>query len=139
MAQQIFCLHIKPSTDLDIVGFSDADWATSIDDRKSIAGQCVFLGDTLISWASRKQKVVSWSSTELEYRALADLAAEVTWIRLLLDELKFSMPRNPVLWCDNLSAKALASNLVMHARSKHIEINVYYICDQVLQNQVTIA
>ena len=133
------CLHIKPSTDLDIVGFSDADWATSIDDRKSMAGQCVFLGGTLISWASRKQRVVSRSSTESEYRALADLAAEVAWIRSLLDELKLPMPRKPVLWCDNLSAKALASNPVMHARSKHIEIDVHYIRDQVLQDQVTIS
>lgn len=133
------CLHIKPSTDLDIVGFSIANWATSIDERKSMAGQCVFLGETLISWASRKQKVVSRSSTESEYRALADLAAEVAWIRSLLGELKLPMPRKPVLWCDNLSAKALASNPVMHARSKHIEIDVHYIRDQVLQDQVTIA
>ena len=47
----IFCLHIKPLTDLDITGLFYADWVTSIDDRKSIAGQCVFLGETLISWA----------------------------------------------------------------------------------------
>jgi histone deacetylase 1/2 len=132
-------LHIKPSTDLDIAGFSDADWATSIDDRKSMAGQCVFLGETLISWASRKQKVVSRSSTESEYRALADLAAEVAWLKSLLGELKVPIPRKPILWCDNLSAKALASNPVMHARSKHIEIDVHYIRDQVLQNEITVA
>ena len=89
--------------------------------------------------ASRKQKVVSRSSTESEYKALANLAAEVTWIISLLDELKFPMPRKSVLWCDNLSAKALATNPVMHTRSKHIEIDVHYIRDQVLQNQVTIA
>ena len=83
--------------------------------------------------------MVSRSSTELEYKALADLAAKVTWIKSLLDELKFLMPRKPVLWIDNLSAKVLTSNPVMHARSKHIEINVHYIRDQVLQNQVTIA
>jgi len=96
------CLHIKPSTDLDLVGFSDADWATSVDDRKSMAGQCVFLGETLVSWSSRKQKVVSRSSTESEYRALADLATEITWTRSLLAELKLSLPRKPTLWCDNL-------------------------------------
>ena len=79
------------------------------------------------------------SSTESEYIALADIVAKVTWIRSFLDELKFPMPRKLVFWCDNLSAKALASNLVMHARSKHIEIDVHYICDQVLQNQITIA
>jgi histone deacetylase 1/2 len=133
------CLHIKPSTDLDITGFSDADWATSVDDRKSMAGQCVFLGETLVSWTSRKQRVVSRSSTESEYRALADLAAEVAWIRSLLEELKLPILRKPVLWCDNLSAKALASNPVMHARSKHIEIDVHYIRDQVLQNKITIS
>lgn len=134
-----YCMHIKPSTDLDITGFSDADWATSIDDRKSMAGQCVFLGETLISWSSRKQKVVSRSSTESEYRALADLAAEIAWIRSLLFELKLPLPRKPILWCDNLSAKALASNPVLHARSKHIEIDVHYIRDQVLQNKVVVA
>jgi histone deacetylase 1/2 len=132
-------LHIKPSTDLDIAGFSDADWATSIDDRKSMAGQCVFLGETLVSWASRKQKVVSRSSTESEYRALADLAAEVAWLKSLLGELKVPILRKPVLWCDNLSAKALASNPVMHARSKHIEIDIHYIRDQVIHNEVTVA
>jgi len=83
--------------------------------------------------------VVSRSSTKSEYRALADLAAEVTWIISLLDDLKLPMPRKPVLWCDNLSAKTLASNLVMHAQSKHIEIDIHYIRDQVLQNQVTIT
>jgi len=132
-------LQSKPSTDLDIARFSDADWATSTDDRKSMAGQCVFLGETLISWSSIKQKVVSRSSTESEYRALADLAAEVAWLRSLLAELKVPIHRKLVLWCDNLSAKALASNPVMHARSKHIEIDVHYKRDQVLQNEVAVA
>jgi len=49
------------------------------------------------------------------------------------------MPRKSILWCDNLSAKVVASNPVMHAQSKHIEIDVHYIRDQVLHNQVTIA
>ena len=81
-----YFLHIKSSTDLDITGFSDADWATSIDDRKSMVGHCVFLGETLISWSLRKQNVVSRSSTELEYKALDVLAAEITWTRSLLIE-----------------------------------------------------
>lgn len=132
-------LHIKTSSSLDITGFSDADWATSLDDRKSVAGHCVFLGETLISWCSRKQRVVSRSSTESEYRALADLAAEVSWVCSLLQEIKLPIPRIPILWCDNLSAKALASNPVFHARSKHIEVDVHFIRDQVLSNKVVVV
>ena len=86
----------------------------------------------MISWASRKQKVVSQSSSGS--KALANLTTKVTWIKSLLDEL-----RKPILWCDNLSAKVLASNAMMHAWSKRIEIDVHYICGQVLQNQVTTA
>jgi hypothetical protein len=61
------------------------------------------------------------------------------FIQHVLTELKLPLPRKPILWCDNLSAKALASNPVLHARSKHIEIDVHYIRDQVLQNEVVVA
>lgn len=70
---------------------------------------------------------------------MADLAAEIAWTRSLIDELKLPLPRKPAIWCDNLSAKKLASNPVIHAISKHIEIDVHYIRDQVLQNKVIVA
>ncbi|XP_060969457.1 uncharacterized mitochondrial protein AtMg00810-like [Cannabis sativa] len=63
--------HIKHSDRLSITGYSDADWACSPDDRRSLAGYCVYLGETLVSWSSKKQSVISRSSTESEYRALA--------------------------------------------------------------------
>nr|KYP69919.1 hypothetical protein KK1_009126 [Cajanus cajan] len=78
------CLHIKPSVDLDITGFFYADWATNTKDRKSVARYCVFRGESLITWSSKKQRVVSRSSTNSEYRTLTDLAVEVAWIRSLL-------------------------------------------------------
>lgn len=64
--------------ELSIVGISDVDWAANPDDRRSVAGHCIFLGETLVSWSSKKQGVVSLFSTESEYRALANLAAEVS-------------------------------------------------------------
>lgn len=83
--------------------------------------------------------MVSRSSIESEYRALANLTVEIAWIQSLLAELKLPLPRKPILWCDNLSAKALASNPVLHARFKHIEIDIHYIRDKVLQNEVVVA
>ncbi|MCI15351.1 TIR-NBS-LRR type disease resistance protein [Trifolium medium] len=80
-----------------------------------------------------------WQGIKRILRALADLEDEIAWVRSLLNELKLPLPRKPILWCDNLSAKALASNPVMHACSKHIEIDVHYIRDQVLQDQIEIA
>ncbi|XP_028772189.1 uncharacterized protein LOC114729360 [Neltuma alba] len=124
-------LHIKPFSSLQLTAFTDADWATDVDDRKSMAGLCVYLGDTLISWASRKQRVVSRSSTESEYRALADGAVELKWIHSLLSELGLFLKEPAMIWCDNLSAKALAANPIQHSRSKHIDIDLHFIRDMI--------
>uniref|UniRef100_A0A803PEH4 Integrase catalytic domain-containing protein n=1 Tax=Cannabis sativa TaxID=3483 RepID=A0A803PEH4_CANSA len=131
-------LHISCSDRLSITGFSDADWACCPDDSRSVAGYCVYLGDTLVSWSSKKQVVVSRSSTESEYRALAHVAAEISWIESLLKELNFPFLSPSVTWYDNLSASALAANPVFHARTKHIEIDAHYVRDKVLQKQLEI-
>jgi hypothetical protein len=131
-------LHIKFSTRLALTGYSDADWASSPDDRKSIGGYCVYFGDTLVSWSSKKQGAVSRSSTESEYRALAHVAAEIAWIQALLDEMEFPLQSIAITWCENMSAKSLASNPVYHARTKHIELDVHYVRDAVLQNKLKV-
>ncbi|XP_062085272.1 uncharacterized mitochondrial protein AtMg00810-like [Humulus lupulus] len=131
-------LHIAPSNRLVLTGFSDADWGCCPDDRKSIAGYCVFLGESLISWSSQKQSVVARSSTESEYRALAQLAAELSWLLELLKEMHIQIPTTPIIWCDNISASALAANPVYHARTKHIELDVHFVRDKVLQKQLDI-
>uniref|UniRef100_A0A803PM38 Integrase catalytic domain-containing protein n=1 Tax=Cannabis sativa TaxID=3483 RepID=A0A803PM38_CANSA len=107
-------------------------------DRRSVAGTCVYLGDTLISWSSRKQPVVSRSSTESEYRALAQVAAEMTWVQSLLKELEFPLPATPIIWCDNMGASALASNPVYHARTKHIEIDIHFVRDKIIEKKLEV-
>ena len=101
-------------------------------DRRSTSGFFVYLGDSLISWFSKKQVVVSRSSVESEYRGLANTAAELTWVRSLLQELRIALSSLSVIWCDSVNAAALASNPVFHARTKHIEIDAHFIRDQVL-------
>ncbi|XP_019168916.1 PREDICTED: uncharacterized protein LOC109164824 [Ipomoea nil] len=84
---QDYGLRLRPSATTDLHAYFDSDWADCPIDRKSTSGYAVFLGDNLISWVSRKQRTVARSSTEAEYKGLADVAAEVTWIVSLLREL----------------------------------------------------
>lgn len=120
-------LLIQLSDQLSIYAYLDADWALNLDDRKWVAAYCVFLGNTLISWSSKKQIAVARSNTESEYGTLAHASTEIIWLRQLLREIGLPIPFVPVLWCGNISVGSLATNPVFHARSKHIEIDVHFV------------
>ena len=123
------CFSPSPLT---LTAFSNADWAGDPTDRHSTTSLLVFLGPYLISWFAKKQQTVSRSSTEVEYKALATSAAELSWLRILFKELKIFLPYVPVFWCDNVSALALSTNLVFHSKTKHLEVDYHYIHEKVL-------
>ncbi|CAI0428727.1 unnamed protein product [Linum tenue] len=131
-------LSFSRSSSPQLHGYSDASFASSPRDQKSITGFAVFYGTNLISWFTRKQKAVSRSSTECEYRALATLASEVIWLQALLSELGQHLSAPPVLWCDNLGATYLAHNPVFHSRSKHMEIEFHFVRDRVFKGQLQV-
>jgi hypothetical protein len=126
-------LHIRRSASTLVSAFSDADWAGCFDDRKSTGGFAVFFGPNLISWCAKKQKTVSRSSTEAEYKAMVDATAELMWLQSVLQELSIPCPRSARLWCDNMGAKYLASNPVFHGRMKHVEVDYHFVRDRVVK------
>jgi hypothetical protein len=123
---------------LTLSAYTDADWAGDPDDRRSTSGYLVYLGSNPITWSAKKQPTVSRSSTESEYRALAIASAELCWIRALLKDLGIYLSQPPLLWCDNVSALAIASNPVFHARTKHIEVDFHFVRERVLRKDLIV-
>ncbi|TYK14661.1 Retrovirus-related Pol polyprotein from transposon TNT 1-94 [Cucumis melo var. makuwa] len=127
-------LQFSSQSSLVLSGYSDADWAGDPTDRRSTTGYCFYLGDSLLSWRSKKQSVVSRSSTESEYRALADATVELLWLRGLLVDMGVPQQGPTLLHCDNRSAIQIAHNDVFHERTKHIENDCHFIRHHLLSH-----
>jgi len=129
-------LHPNPSP--TICAFSDADWGNDVDDCKSTIGYCVYYGRNLIAWSSRKQRVVSRSSIEAEYRSIATVLTEVLWLQSLLHELHLPTSQ-PQIFSDNLGVVLLSANPIMHSRTKHFELDLHFVRDYVQQHKISLV
>ncbi|XP_019434328.1 PREDICTED: uncharacterized protein LOC109341000 [Lupinus angustifolius] len=112
---------------IQINGFSEYYWASCPDTRCSISSYLMFLGDSLIYWKSKKQNTVSRSSFEVEYYALAIATCEIQWLTYLLQDFQISFKEPALLYCDNASARCIASNALFHERTKYIEIDCHVV------------
>ncbi|KAK2412680.1 putative mitochondrial protein [Trifolium repens] len=133
-------LLISPSTTgppFSLRAYSDADWATDQDDRRSTSGSCIYFGPNLVSWGSKKQTLVARSSTEAEYRSMANATADLLWIQSLVQELQVPF-HTPTLLCDNLSAVSLSHNPVLHSKTKHLELDIHFVREKVLSKKLLV-
>ncbi|XP_073105207.1 secreted RxLR effector protein 161-like [Elaeis guineensis] len=120
-------LMFKKYNHLKIDGYTDANWAGSITDRKSTSGYFIFVGGNLVTWRSKKQKVVALSSAEAEFRGMAKGFCELLWLKELLKEIDYSSDSAMNLFCDNKAAIEIAQNPVQYDRTKHVEVDRYFI------------
>ncbi|KAK3013501.1 hypothetical protein RJ639_010094 [Escallonia herrerae] len=111
--------------------YCDADWAGSITDRRSTSGYCTYVWGNLVTWRSKKQSVVSRSSAEAEFRAIALSICEGMWLKRLLEELKITCEGSIKVFCDNQASINVAKNPVHHDRTKHVEIDRHFIREKI--------
>eukprot|EP00253_Pinus_taeda_P035278 PITA_35278 len=123
----------------DLVGYTDSDWAESVDDRKSTSDYVFHIGSGAISWASKKQPIVALSTTEAKYVTATAASCQAVWMRRMLRSLGQEQTKGTVIYCDNSSAIALSKNFVFHKRTKHIDTRFHYIMELVSNGEIVLV
>ena len=121
---------------IQLSGYSDADFAGDRLDRKSTSGHCQFMGSKLVSWFSKKQACIATSTTESEYMAAGSCCMQVLWLKQQLRDYEVETGAVPI-HCDSSSAIAITSNPVHHSRTKHIDIRHHFIRDHAEKKDIT--
>lgn len=120
-------IMLSSDTNLSLTAYSDSDWSACPLTRRYLSAYVVLLGDSLVSWKTKKQCTVSRSSAEAEYRSMADTTCELKWLKLLLLPFRFTHTQPTRLFCDSQSAIHIAKNPVFHERTKHVENDCYFV------------
>jgi len=129
-------IYYKKEGNTKVMAYTDSDFAGDIGDRRSTSGYVFLLSSGAISWSSKKQPVVSLSTTEAEYIAAASCACQCIWIfKRMLEKLGFNEETETLILCDNNSTIQLSKNPVLHGRSKHIDIKFHFLRD-LIRNEI---
>ena len=131
-------LLLSSTSSLELHAYSDVNYGNDPTDCKYVTSFCIFLGDSFISWKSKKQSIVSLSSTEAEYHAMASTIKEIVWLRWLLIDMGLFLSHHTLMYCDNKTAVQIAHNSILHERIKHIEIDCHLTRHHLKQGTITL-
>ena len=132
-------IFLSTNSPLSLHAFSDAEWAGDVDDFVSTNAYIVYLGTAPIAWTSKKQHSVARSSTEAEYRSVANTAAEIIWVFSLLTELGLFLTSTLTIYCDNVGATYLSANPIFHSRMKHLALDFHFVRQNVQSGALRVA
>lgn len=133
-----YCLVFSNKGDMEITAFVDADWGGDQLNRRSFTGYVFNLGNSIVSWESRKQRTVALSSTEAEYMAISDSCKEAMFLKTFVHECTGIMCKVK-LFNDNQSAQKLCINSICHSRTKHIDIRHHFIRELINKNEISLS
>ena len=125
--------------DLTLSGYTDADWAMDVDDRKSTTGYVFFLANGAVTWNSRKQCTVALSSMEAEYMAITEGAKEAIYLRKILNDLGFPQAKPTIIYTDSQSAITLGNNPTFHKRAKHISVKYHFVREAITSGEIILT
>jgi hypothetical protein len=131
-------LVLGGDNELELIGYSDADWGSTDPSRRSTSGYVFLLGHGVVSWSSKRQASVAVSTTEAEYMALSYAVREAVWLRRLLAELVGEATNPTTINADNESCIKLVRNPQFHARTKHIELHYHFSREKVEDGTVEV-
>ena len=118
-------------------GYCNSDWASQ-QHRHSISGFSFHFGKGAISWSSKKQSIVTLSSTEAEYVVQTHAAKEAIWLRNFVNEIQGNSSSPLTMLCDNQGVIALAKDNKFHSRTKHIDLRYHFIHEAVEDNKIRV-
>ena len=132
------CLWYPKFSNFNVVGFTDADYAGFLVDRKSTSGMAQFIGPCLVSWGSKKQNSIALSTTEAEYIAAAACCSQLLWLKQQLEDYGVKLDTLEIK-CDNTSAINVSKNPVHHSRTKHIDVRHHFLRDHVEKGNIMLT
>ena len=130
---QELVLWYPNNVDLTLHSYTDADWARNVDDRKITSGGAFYMGPRLVSWFSKKQSSIDFSTVEAKYVAATSSCTQLLWMMQTLQDIQIKCSPPISILCDNTSAISISKNPIMHSNTKHIPIKYHFLREQVLE------